>query len=140
MGVRFFGKKDMAMNLTVRMTLRHDHKQTEEHHHVLLGRHAITGLADCTSNSISLVGRGTGELSEKQRQLVSILELIRIESLSGRSGSWRGRPEKRSRQIARGFVAKAVYNMATTRQLLERLGAMRGCADCVVGSASTSYQ
>jgi len=63
-----------------------------------------------------------GELSEKQRQLVSILELIRIESFVGTSGSWRGRPEKDRGKIARGFVAKAVYNMATTRQLLERLG------------------
>jgi hypothetical protein len=63
-----------------------------------------------------------GELSEKQRQLVSILELIRIESFIGTSGSWLGRPEKDRGKIARGFVAKAVYNMATTRQLLERLG------------------
>src|SRR3990172_977336 len=63
-----------------------------------------------------------GELSEKQRQLVSILELLRIESFIGTSGSWPGRPEKDRGKIARGFVAKAVYNMATTRQLLERLG------------------
>lgn len=62
-----------------------------------------------------------GELSEKQRQLVSILELIKIESFIGTSGSWPGRPEKDRGKIARGFVAKAVYNMATTRQLLERL-------------------
>src|ERR1022692_1789120 len=32
-----------------------------------------------------------------------------------------GRPAKDRRAIARAFVAKAVYNMSTTRQLLERL-------------------
>jgi hypothetical protein len=63
-----------------------------------------------------------GELSEKQRQLVSILELTRIESFIASSRGWPGRPEKDRRAIARAFVAKVVYNMATTRQLLERLG------------------
>jgi len=32
-----------------------------------------------------------------------------------------GRPAKDRQAIARAFVAKAVYNMSTTRQLLERL-------------------
>ncbi len=34
---------------------------------------------------------------------------------------WRGGPEKDRRAIARAFMAKAVWNMSTTRQLLERL-------------------
>jgi len=63
-----------------------------------------------------------GELSEKQRQLVSILELTRIESFIASSRGWPGRPEKDRRAIARAFVAKVVYNMVTTRQLIERLG------------------
>ena len=63
-----------------------------------------------------------GELSEKQRQLVSILELSRIESFIASSRGWPGRPEKDRRAIARAFVAKVVYNMVTTRQLIERLG------------------
>lgn len=62
-----------------------------------------------------------GELSKKQRQLVSVLELIRIESFIIAIRGWPGRPEKDRRAIARAFVAKAVYNMGTTRQLLERL-------------------
>ena len=62
-----------------------------------------------------------GELSKKQRQLVSILELIRIESFITAIRGWPGRPEKDRRAIARAFVAKVVYNMGTTRQLLERL-------------------
>lgn len=63
-----------------------------------------------------------GTLSEKQRQLVRILELIRIESFVSANRGWTGRPEKDRQAIARAFVAKAVYNMVTTRQLVERLG------------------
>lgn len=62
-----------------------------------------------------------GRLSDKQRQLIRILELIRIESFITTSRGWAGRPEKDRQAIARAFVAKAVYNMVTTRQLLERL-------------------
>src|SRR6266404_5653540 len=62
-----------------------------------------------------------GELSEKQRQLVSILELTKLERSIATSRGWPGRPEKDRCAIARAFVAKVVYNMATTRQLLERL-------------------
>jgi len=62
-----------------------------------------------------------GEMSEKQRALVSIFECIGIEKFFRRTGGWSGRPEKDRVPIARAFVAKAVYNMGTTRQLLDRL-------------------
>lgn len=62
-----------------------------------------------------------GELSEKQKQLVAILEMIRIESFVRRSYGYAGRPQEDRRAIARAFVAKAVYNLETTRQLLEWL-------------------
>lgn len=62
-----------------------------------------------------------GELSKKQKQLVSILELIGIESFIETSRGNPGRPHEDRRAIARSFVAKAFYNMGTTRQLLERL-------------------
>jgi len=59
-----------------------------------------------------------GELSEKEKQLVAIFELIRIESFISSTGVGRkgGRPEEDRGKIARGFVAKAVYNMGTTRE------------------------
>jgi len=63
-----------------------------------------------------------GELNEKQRQLVSILELTKPERFIVTIRGWPGRPERDRCAIARAFVAKAVYNMGTTRQLLERLG------------------
>jgi len=62
-----------------------------------------------------------GELNEKQKQLVKILELLQIERfVKGRQGGL-GRPLEDRQAIARAFVAKAVYNLETTRQLLERL-------------------
>jgi hypothetical protein len=64
-----------------------------------------------------------GELSAKQQQLVKILELVQIEHfLKGQQAGALGRPLEDRQAIARAFVAKAVYNLETTRQLLDRLG------------------
>jgi len=62
-----------------------------------------------------------GELSQKQKQLVKILELLRVESYVQRQRSVMGRPLEDRQAIARAFVAKAVYNLETTRQLVEQL-------------------
>jgi len=62
-----------------------------------------------------------GEMTEKERKLVTTLELIRIERFTAFSRSLRGRPPKERAAVARAFVAKAVYNMPTTRALLDRL-------------------
>jgi Transposase DDE domain/Transposase domain (DUF772) len=63
-----------------------------------------------------------GELSGKQKQLVKILELLRVEDYVPRRRRLKGRPLEDRKAIARAFVAKAVYNLETTRQLLERIG------------------
>lgn len=61
-------------------------------------------------------------LTQKQQQLVSILEILRIEEfVFSICQGFRGRPEKSRRAILRAFVAKSVYNMPTTRMLIERL-------------------
>lgn len=60
-------------------------------------------------------------LSEKQQQLVSILELIRVEQFIPDDRWYEGRPRKDRCAIARAFVAKAVYNMDSTNALWERL-------------------
>ena len=52
---------------------------------------------------------------------MTTLELVRIEKFIPVIYSLRGRPLKERRAIGRAFVAKAVYNMPTTRDLLERL-------------------
>ena len=61
-----------------------------------------------------------GPMTEKQRKLVSILEIIRIED-SIKYTYKTGRPLSDRKAIARAFVAKAVYNSSTTRELLDRL-------------------
>jgi hypothetical protein len=60
-------------------------------------------------------------LTEKQQQLITILELVRIEQYVPDYRWCEGRPRKTRCAIARSFVAKAVYNMDTTRVLWERL-------------------
>jgi len=61
-----------------------------------------------------------GPMTEKQQKLVSILEIIRIEDLIIYIYKT-GRPPADRKAIARAFVAKAVYNSSTTRELLDRL-------------------
>lgn len=62
-----------------------------------------------------------GPLTEKQQQLVLTLEVIRVERHIPRRFRVPGRPAKDRAAIARAFVAKAVYDMPTTRVLLDRL-------------------
>ena len=62
-----------------------------------------------------------GSLSDKHQQLVWVLNLIQIETMVGSWSGGVGRPAKDRRAMARSFVAKAVCNMSTTRQLLDRL-------------------
>ena len=62
-----------------------------------------------------------GPLSDKHQQLVLVLGLIQIEAMVASWPGGGGRPAKDRRAMARSFVAKAVFNMSTTRQLLDRL-------------------
>ena len=65
--------------------------------------------------------RVLGPLTEKQRQLVQTLEVIRIEQMIPPRSPLPGRPPKDRAAMARAFVAKATYDMPTTRVLLDRL-------------------
>ena len=60
-------------------------------------------------------------LTEKQQQLIAILELVRIEEFLPCYCGCEGRPQKTRFAIARAFVAKMAYNIDTTTFLLERL-------------------
>lgn len=60
-------------------------------------------------------------LTEKQQQLIEILELIRIEQYIPDSFGREGRPLKTRSAIARSYVAKSVYNISSTTALWERL-------------------
>jgi hypothetical protein len=61
-------------------------------------------------------------LTAKLKQLVGILEIVRIEEhLPADRPHRRGRKRLDRRAMARAFVAKAVYDLPTTEQLMEAL-------------------
>jgi hypothetical protein len=62
-----------------------------------------------------------GPLSDKHQQLVAVLSMIQLEAMVASWSGGVGRPAKDRRAIARSFVAKAVFNLNATRQLLDRL-------------------
>lgn len=62
-----------------------------------------------------------GPLTDKQQQLVIVLESICIEKFVLPHFGGHGCPPKNRRAMARAFVAKAIYNMPTTRSLLDQL-------------------
>ena len=62
-----------------------------------------------------------GPTTPKQQHLILTLEIIRIEQHLPRHFRPQGRPEKDRAAIARAFVAKSVYDIPTTRMLIERL-------------------
>ncbi len=62
-----------------------------------------------------------GELTEKQQQLITTLEVIRLENFLSRHWGYVGRPSADRRAIASAFVAQSIYNMGTTRILLDWL-------------------
>jgi len=64
----------------------------------------------------------TNPITEKQERLITILEIIEIESyVKSHRYQWMGRKLKDRYAIARAFIAKAVYNFTTTRALIEGL-------------------
>jgi hypothetical protein len=62
-----------------------------------------------------------GELTTKQELLVKVLEVAKLEEHLPYAGGYPGRPEASRTAIARAFVTKTVYDMSTTRILLDRL-------------------
>ena len=80
-----------------------------------LQRNLIPGLEEC----------GERPLTEKERQLVNILELLQIEKFVGRPAQRFGRKPWERRALARAFVGKAVYKHPTTWATLEALRASR---------------
>lgn len=64
-------------------------------------------------------------MTEKQKQLIMILEMVEIERyVQSSEYQWMGRKLKDRYAIARAFVAKSVYNYGTTRALIEALQTM----------------
>jgi hypothetical protein len=63
----------------------------------------------------------TGPLSEKARLLIALLEMLPLNRHLPCARGWLGRPAKDRHALATAFIAKSVYGLETTRQLLDRL-------------------
>lgn len=62
-----------------------------------------------------------GVLTERHEQLVRVFDMAQVERLTRHWLGLPGRPPAERAALARGFVAKAVFGLTSTRQLLERL-------------------
>jgi transposase len=62
-----------------------------------------------------------GPLTDKVKQVVRILELVRVEEFIIESQKRRGRKSTSRKALARAFVIKAVYNLNSTRALIDQL-------------------
>jgi len=62
-----------------------------------------------------------GPLTAPHQDLVKVLEIARIGSFVPHCHGLAGRPPAERAALARAFVAKAVFNVATTRMLIERV-------------------
>jgi hypothetical protein len=79
---------------------------------------------DFATEFIPWPGRMLGaSVNRKERQLVSILELLQIEKFAGRPAQRFGRKPWERQALARAFVGKAVYNHPHTRATIEALRA-----------------
>ena len=60
-------------------------------------------------------------MGERYELFVAVLELVRVEALLPYFRGQVGRPEEDRAALARAFIAKAVFDVPTTRGLIERL-------------------
>ena len=62
-----------------------------------------------------------GPMGERYELFVAVLELVRVEALLPHFRGQVERPEEDRAALARAFIAKAVFDVPTTRALIERL-------------------
>ena len=85
-------------------------------------RQQITQFAHVLQDQLfPALQEATGDLDDAARRLVATLEMIPLARFVPASRGWTGRPPKDRLAMACAFVAKAVYGLGLTRQLLERL-------------------
>ena len=85
-------------------------------------RQQLTQFAHVLQNQLfPAVEEAVGPLEGTARRLIAVLEMIPLARFVPASRGWMGRPSKDRLAIACAFVAKAVYGLSLTRQLLERL-------------------
>ena len=62
-----------------------------------------------------------GPLAERYQSFVAVLEFVRVERFLPHFIGLPGRPREDRAALARAFIAKAVFDLTTTRALIERL-------------------
>lgn len=68
-----------------------------------------------------MLEKEVGEMGETSKRLTAVLSMIPLVRFVPVTRGWNGRPAKDRLAIASAFVAKAVLNLGTTRQVIDRL-------------------
>ena len=68
-----------------------------------------------------MVEKEVGQMGESAKRLTAVLSMIPLARFVPMTRGWNGRPAKNRMAIASAFVAKAVLNLGTTRQIIDRL-------------------
>ena len=62
-----------------------------------------------------------GPLLERHQRFVTVLDLVQVERFAGQAWGSPGRPREDRCALARAFIAKAVWDLPTTRHLIDRV-------------------
>ena len=68
-----------------------------------------------------MLAEEVGELQTKHRRLVAVLDVVGVEGFVGVRSGGSGRPSEDRTALVRAFIAKAVWDFPTTRDLMDRL-------------------
>jgi|KBSSwiStaDraftv2_1062776.scaffolds.fasta_scaffold380015_2 hypothetical protein len=78
-------------------------------------------VRDLPRSLFGVLEDGVGPLLSSHQRVAMVLEVVRIEEHVCHWLCWSGRPAHSRKALARAFVAKAVLNIPTTKDLVERL-------------------
>ncbi len=67
------------------------------------------------------LAEAVGPLLETHKRFVTALDLVKVEGFVDEVWTGPGRPREDRRALARGVIAKAVWDLPTTRHLIDRL-------------------
>ncbi len=67
------------------------------------------------------LAEAVGPLLETHKRFVTALDLVKVEGFVDGVWTGPGRPREDRQALARGFIAKAVWGLPTTRHLIDRL-------------------
>ncbi len=67
------------------------------------------------------LAEAVGPLLETHKRFVTALDLVKLEGFVGEAWTGPGRPREDRRALARGVIVKAVWDLPTTRHLIDRL-------------------